>query len=75
MSNTGCKISSTRRIATTGTIYDVAADHPMNVAVTVGEVSPLPSDFSVEMKHGSLTNIVMRNHLLLYNSLLVYPIS
>ncbi|XP_057808065.1 uncharacterized protein LOC131022575 isoform X2 [Salvia miltiorrhiza] len=37
VSDTGCKISCLHRIATNGTIYDVAVDHPMNVAITVGE--------------------------------------
>lgn len=37
VSDTGCKISCLRKITTTGTIYDVAVDHPMDVAVTVGE--------------------------------------
>lgn len=37
VSDTGCKISCLRRIETTGTIYDVAVDRPMDVAVTVGE--------------------------------------
>ncbi|KAH6802915.1 hypothetical protein C2S51_034361 [Perilla frutescens var. frutescens] len=37
VSDTGCKISCLSRIATSGTIYDVAVDHSMDVAVTVGE--------------------------------------
>lgn len=37
-SDAGCKISCLSRISTTGTIYDVAVDRPMNIAVTVGEV-------------------------------------
>ncbi|KAI3474427.1 hypothetical protein Pfo_029288 [Paulownia fortunei] len=37
VSDTECKISCLHRIATSGTIYDVAVDHPMDVAFTVGQ--------------------------------------
>ncbi|XP_042045861.1 mitogen-activated protein kinase-binding protein 1 isoform X1 [Salvia splendens] len=37
VSDAGCKISCLHRIAANGIIYDVAVDHPMNVAVTVGD--------------------------------------
>lgn len=38
VSETECKFSCLHRIATPGTIYDVAVDHPMDVAFTVGQV-------------------------------------
>lgn len=38
VSDAGCKISCLNKIAANGIIYDVAVDHPMNVAVTVGDV-------------------------------------
>lgn len=54
VSDTGCKSSCLRKITTTGTIYDVAVDHLMDVAITVSEVSKddkesvLPSDFQLK---------------------------
>ncbi|KAL8517354.1 hypothetical protein ACS0TY_015553 [Phlomoides rotata] len=43
VSETECKFSCLHKIATPGTIYDVAVDHPMDVAFTVGKEKKINS--------------------------------